>query len=182
VQNWCANQQPPWSVYRGDGGSEQSVEQFVELLDGRDFDDLATSVFCNRQRTSSRAGILKAEAVYRFAKVLHDFEVNTFGDTEDTSRNDRVEQAIRKIPGQKSGISFSYFLMLAGSEGFVKADRMICRFVAEAMRQPATPAIAQRLVLDAASNLGLSPRLLDYAIWNYQRSRSASTLQKFAEK
>ncbi len=176
VQNWCLRQQRQWAIYRTAGSSEHSIEDFVKLLDGHDFEALARDVFSNRQRTSTSSGILKAEAVYRFARVLRDFHINVFGDTEDATLNQSVEKAIRKIPGQKSGISFSYFLMLAGSDKFVKADRMICRFVAEAIQASKTvsPAMAQSLVVEASSELkreipGLTPRLLDYAIWTYQR-------------
>jgi hypothetical protein len=104
VQNWCLRQQPQWPMYRTAGGSEHSIENFVELLEGQDFEALATDAFRNRQRTSTSSGILKAEAVYRFAKVLRDFHINLFGDTEDLTINQSVGEAIRKIPGQKSGI------------------------------------------------------------------------------
>jgi hypothetical protein len=66
--------------------------------------------------------------------------------------------------------------MLAGSDEFVKADRMICRFVSEAIQapKPVSPAIAQNMIVEASSALKpeipvLTPRLLDYAIWTYQR-------------
>src|SRR5262249_44922910 len=45
-----------------------------------------------------------------------------------------------------SGISFKYFLMLAGSDEFVKADRMLCRFMADAIgtASEVTPGVAQK--------------------------------------
>jgi len=47
------------------------------------------------------------------------------------SDNDLFE-AIAAIPGQASGISLEYCLMLAGYSGFTKPDRMVPRFVAGA--------------------------------------------------
>ena len=41
----------------------------------------------------------------------------------------KIEHEIRRIPGQSSGISFKYLLMLSGIEGYVKPDRMIIRFI-----------------------------------------------------
>ena len=180
VQNWCLSQQPPWPVYRAEGGRQASVEEFIALLQGQAFKALSRNVFKNRQRTSTSSGILKAEAVFRFARVLSDFGISLLGDTEDQTKNERVEEVIRKIPGQRSGISFSYFLMLAGSDNFVKADRMLCRFVAEAIGapRPVSSKTAETLVLAASSHLkqefpDLTPRLLDHAIWNYQRQTRA---------
>jgi hypothetical protein len=40
---------------------------------------------------------------------------------------------IETIPGQGSGISFKYFSMLAGNGNYVKPDRMVKRFVADAL-------------------------------------------------
>lgn len=94
---------------------------------------LAKEVFCNQQRTSSRNGILKVKAVYQFADVLRKNGINTFGDTENDCRNEKVRAKIREIKGQKSGMSFDYFLMLAGSDGHIKTDRMLLDFVAEAL-------------------------------------------------
>jgi hypothetical protein len=50
---------------------QYSVKVFEALLSSyNDYEQVATILFDNRQRTSTRNGILKAEAVHRFAKVL----------------------------------------------------------------------------------------------------------------
>ena len=73
-------------------------------------------------------------------------------------------------------ISFKYFLMLAGFGGFVKPDRMVARFVAEALgRKVVRPDLAEALILSAHVVLrGEMPQLtaamLDYRIWSYQRN------------
>jgi hypothetical protein len=74
------------------------------------------------------------------------------------------------IRGQGSGLSWGYFLMLTGTEG-VKADRMIRRFVADALtreEREISQDDAHQLVTEAATLLGLSVSQLDFAIWLYQ--------------
>src|SRR5580698_4671667 len=98
---------------------EHTTSEFLRILEPYEnrWEEVANTVFRNRQRTSTRSGILKVEATYRFAKGLqHD-----------------LQRAIKSIPGQGSGLSYAYFLMLAGNENGVKADRMVTRFVADAL-------------------------------------------------
>ena len=157
-----------------------TINILITLLEGRYFESLAKDVFCNQQRTSTRNGILKSEAVYRFAKTLQDYGITTFGDTADDQRNEQVRTKIQEIKGQKSGISFDYFLMLAGSDRYVKADRMLRAFVADALRESNVSADNTRaLVLAACARLQaetphLTPRLLDHEIWKYQREMQKS--------
>jgi hypothetical protein len=173
VIRWCESQ--GWDRLRGPETTEQTIDAFVDRLRSQSADDLAITAFGNRQRTSAKSGILKAEAVLRFAEVLQAHGVNRLGDTDDPERNAAIEAAVRRIPGQASGISFEYFLMLAGSDQFVKADRMICRYVAAAIGKSAvSPSTARSLLLAAARSLqsifsDLTPRALDYALWDLQR-------------
>ena len=147
------------------------------------WDRLAEEVFRNRQRTSSRSGILKAEAVYRFAKALATHGIDTLADAADLDPMqpvaDTIIETIKTIPGQGSGISFKYFCMLAGNDNLFKPDRMVRRFVAEALRVPEVKVEdAERLLLEAAHALrakipNLTATRLDYEIWVYQRTRPA---------
>ncbi len=73
-------------------------------------------MFQNRQRTSSRNGILKAEAVYQFCRVLHKYSVNYLQDVIKLYGNQEFEKEIKLISGQKSGISLVYFYMLVGED------------------------------------------------------------------
>jgi hypothetical protein len=60
--------------------------------------------------------------------------------------------------------------MLSGEQG-VKADRMVRRFVADALgceEQDISQADAHELVTEAAGLLGLSVSQLDFAIWLHQ--------------
>jgi hypothetical protein len=182
VRNWCDSQTPAWRMIDRSPRSEQrrsqhTLEEFLGLLKGRDFRSLAQREFNNSQRTSSTNGILKAEATYMFAVALHHAGINDFGDTQEMTRLEKVRPTIIWIKGQGSGLSFDYFLMLSGCDAHVKADRMVRRFVANALGTTDVSAItAQQLVLEACEELkahfpNLKPRLLDYEIWSYQRAR-----------
>lgn len=135
---------------------------------------MAVAVFGNRQRTSSRSGVLKAEAVYRFACALRAHGIGYFQDAPAAASNVGLEGDILSIPGQGSGISLRYFWMLAGSDDFVKPDRMIRRFLESVLERPISLGEAEVLLRDAAQRLRalhphLTPRLLDHEVWKHQR-------------
>jgi hypothetical protein len=127
----------------------------------------------NRQRTSARSGILKAEAVLRQARMLTSEGIDAPGDIACASPTDleRLRQRwTQEVPGQASGLSWDYLHMLLGMQG-VKADRMIRRFVADALglrEQDVPPQRAHSLVSEAAAQLGVGASHIDYAIWRYQ--------------
>lgn len=129
-------------------------------------------IVANRQRTSSRGGILKAEAVRLAADVLIDAGISVPTDIASATPEQLMDVRRRwtGIRGQGSGLSWQYFLMLSGEEG-VKADRMIRRFVADALEcdeQDISQDDAHELVTEAARLLGLSVSQLDFAIWLHQ--------------
>lgn len=129
----------------------------------------------NRQLTSTRGGILKADAVYQAATQLDALGVRSPEDLRHTSNDqlDVIAQAWSNIQGQASGISWSYFLMLGGTQG-VKADRMIRRFLADALGRDRAEDVgvkeAIELVTAAAERLGTESATLDHQIWLYQRA------------
>jgi hypothetical protein len=177
VEAWCVAQTPKWPKYSTTAKARHIITDLIQVTKGYAGVDLAHRFFGgNRQRTSSRSGILKADAVVQFAKALQKNGVDDFPDIRDADRAERAKQAVRSIPGQGSGLSFDYFLMLAGDDSYVKPDRMICRFVAEAAGRPdISPYTARDAVVAACSILArefpnLTPRLLDHLIWSYQRA------------
>ena len=128
----------------------------------------------NRQRTATRSGVLKADAVGTAARMLTGQAINHPPDLQvaiRTGRAEPVEEIWRAVPGQQSGISWRYLLMLAGVAE-VKPDRMIRRFVADALHQVQVDAqTAARLVTEVQhTNPGVSLRALDHAIWQHQRT------------
>jgi hypothetical protein len=153
---------------------QESIGEFIEKIDKLGIEHFTDQVFKNRQRTSTRNGILKTMAVYQFASVLRKYGVNYFQDVPKVMFDLQLEKEIKDIPGQGSGISLRYFFMLAGSNDFIKPDRMILRFLTNALGL--TPSIEEcQLLLKEASDVlkvkykHMNPRLLDYQIWSFTR-------------
>jgi hypothetical protein len=180
IDRFCRSQTPQWDgqdyARRRDSGP--TITEFVDLLDhcltqGETYETL----FGNRQRTSSRGGILKAEAVHLFAKALSDSGINKYSDMKKQHKLAEAEKRILSIPGQRSGLTFTYFLMLSGENNYVKGDSHIRRFVSEALSIGLHHLTEQKqaamLLTEAATKLsidypGLTPVKLDYAVWSYQ--------------
>lgn len=139
----------------------------------------ATSILRNRQRTSARGGILKAEAVATFASTLAAHGIEYFQDIPAFDEHSQIHRDLRRIRGQASGISIGYFWMLAGSDHLVKPDRMILGYLCQTLDRPVQLHEARFLIPAAVEILRdeyphLSPRLLDYKIWEYQRKQGRS--------
>jgi hypothetical protein len=158
---------------------ERRICDLLEVLQKYEnrWDEMALKVFGNRQRTSSRSGIRKAEAAFRFAKIVHQFGIKTFADALKLGLSKDLETAIKTIEGQGSGISLAYFLILAGHQDVVKPDRWVRRFVANALgRKSVAPEVAVKLVRSASLALrpefpNLVPSVLENKIWNYERGQ-----------
>jgi hypothetical protein len=160
----------------GTNGEDDTPADLVDFIDRLGGPEAFAERMENRQRTSSKSGILKAEAVLREARVLVEEGVQKPSDLHaaDADRLDQLSTKWAAITGQGSLISWHYFLMCAGLPG-VKPDRMIRRFVADALGRPAADAVgveeARILVTLAAERMGRDPRVVDFNIWKYQRER-----------
>lgn len=180
VQRYCAyfgfRLFRPYETSFPEAKEQQSVGDFCDRIEHVGVRDFAANVLQNHQRTSTRNGILKAEAALQFAEVLRSFSIDIFQDLESHPDGGQLETAVRSIRGQGSGLSFGYFLMLAGNDQFVKPDRMVKRFLTNALERPvAQDREAARFVETAAHQLHadfprLTPRVLDHAIWSFQRA------------
>ena len=148
----------------------EDVRSFIEASGGPEGFALRMR---NHQRTSSRNGILKAEAVLQEARILEHESVAVPADLAGAGeeRLQHLQARWSAVPGQASGISWRAFCMLVGLAE-VKPDRMIRRYVAGALGRAGESAVgveeARDLVMATAAHLGVSPRALDYAIWSYQ--------------
>lgn len=145
--------------------------------------DMVSNVFQNMQRTSTKSGILKAEACKLVAQVLKFNGINTLNDMRqailDPIRLESIFVQLKTIPGQKSGISSSYLCMLAGDDNFIKPDRHILNFIRSQLNLLDNPTAeeAQILLIQVAKILkskypNLTPRLLDHSIWKWQRDNA----------
>ncbi len=152
-----------------------SIQKFVEINREYGVERMAAEVYGNRQRTSTRGGILKAEAAVLFAQALADHGVDYFQDVSKIQENLGFETAIKEIPGQHSGVSLRYFYMLAGDANFIKPDRMVKRFLFSATGEQLSDDECQRALAETCAILAkdypnLTPRSLDNLIWKYQRT------------
>lgn len=155
---------------QGADAQTDTPAQLFEFIGGCGGPDGFAAAVMNRQRTSSRNGILKAQAVMEAAELLTEHAVAGPDDLRQMQGTslDRLARGWRLIRGQGSGLSWDYFLMLNGLEG-VKADRMVRRFVARALNRPEDGVSAEEardLVASAAGTLGVGQRVVDFAIWS----------------
>ena len=155
------------------GQKEHTVDEFItniESVGGPVI--LATDILKNRQRTSTSNGVLKAEACYMFAKLLHDLKINTLKDFFAFKDKDYLDYKIKSLPGQSSGIMLNYFYMLAGDTTRVKEDRWVFRFVQEAIPEVKTLKDVDDVFQHAVEILkeeypNITISLLDNVIWTY---------------
>jgi len=162
---------------RGDG--DRTIADLIAIFAAVGVEGMAERVFQNRQRTSSQSGILKSEAAMLYCRALTDAGINTFTDF-DKERKEYAEAIILGLPGQSSGIAFDYFMMLAGDDNLIKPDRMVQRYVGNALEldtipQPRQAAILVRLAAQELCRRGhrWTPLSLDNAIWRFQSEKTA---------
>jgi hypothetical protein len=155
------------------------LEDLRKVIAGEGGPKAFADTVANRQRTSTRGGILKAEAVERACQALIGVNIRTVHDLRvaDVSRLTAAEQAWLQIRGQGSGLSWRYLLMLTGRQD-VKPDRMVIGFVKDALGHRPTAAQAADLVQNAAAALRAEVRTLDHRIWQYQRTATGRTSQR----
>lgn len=155
---------------------QENIDEFIRKIELIGIEKFSEDVLKNRQRTSTRNGILKTEATLEFSKILSEYEINYFQDVKKIYSNESFETKIRNIPGQKSGISLQYFFMLAGDENLIKPDRMIIRFLERTLNRKISNDDSQNILLETCELLkekypSMNPRILDNLIWRYERGR-----------
>jgi hypothetical protein len=154
--------------------AQVTVSQFIDQIASHGPEGFARDILRNRSRTSTRGGILKAAASLQFAEVLRDHGVQVLQDLHRRSEDAILENDLRAVHGQGSGISVRYFFMLAGADHLIKPDRMILRFLSRVLGRPVCAAEAQELLSDAADRLrqkhsSVTAQSLDYVIWSRER-------------
>lgn len=165
---------------RQDRGGDASTDGASELagnIDARGGPDAWAIAIGNRRPTSTSPGApLKADAIYRLANNLVDAGTDTaeaFRSAVANGRADELKSLWRSTPGQRSGITWEYALMLLGVPG-VKADRMVVRYVARALERPTldmSPVEAAELVRGVAERNDWNVIRTDHAIWRFESGR-----------
>ncbi|UGU30619.1 hypothetical protein LT350_29570 [Mycolicibacterium smegmatis] len=133
----------------------------------------------NRQNTSTRGGIRKADAALRHADVFRAHGVDDLGDAialfGDDERFAAVNADLRTIPGEgANAVRRDYLWMLIGQDDIIKPDRMVLRWF---RHQGVTvdPVGARDLIaaLVPAVSAGLKRPVtaweIDHALWNAGR-------------
>lgn len=155
---------------------EERLDRFVEEVEKVGVESFAAEVLHNRQRTSTRSGIRKAEASLRYARVLLEAGVSDLGDAAallvDDARLTKVEAELARVPGHGAhGVRMGYLWMLVGDDHRVKPDRMVLRWLADVLAAPVPVVQARTLLERAAADIGCTPWALDHAIWTAARGR-----------
>ncbi|WP_281227789.1 hypothetical protein [Flavobacterium aquiphilum] len=174
VQNTISRFCNYYRIDKFSSSQEVTTSDFLKLMKEKSIKELTESIYQNRQRTSTRNGILKSEAVILFLEVLQKFKIEKLKDVDKIFSSEQFENEIKKIPGQNSGISLTYFFMLAGSDDLIKPDRMIVRFLESISGEKVSLNDCQLILVEVANQLkkngfNITPKKLDNLIWNYQR-------------
>jgi hypothetical protein len=170
-----------YSYLLGEVGEESTLINFIAYFDMLGVERMTQEVFQNRQRTSTRNGILKTDAVEQFTRVLIKNGVNQRKDME-TANHEAIKADITRIPGQRSGLSLRYFYMLLGDTNFVKPDRHIKSFIYAAIGSHLDDTTCHDVLVATCYQLQtefphLTPRALDARIWqHYQHTPNMATL------
>lgn len=153
---------------------EQRLDDFAQDIRTVGVERFAAEIVTNRGRTSTRGGVLKAEAALSSAEILVKHGVQTIGDAAallgEHARLDRAEADLATVRGHGGGVRLGYLWMLAGDDQHVKPDRMVLRWIARHLR-PVSVDEARELVVATAARLGCTPWELDHAIWRAEPRR-----------
>jgi hypothetical protein len=114
---------------------EEPLIRVVSRIDSQGVERWAAKELANRQRTSTRSGILEAQATRDYAAILVHADVSTLDDValvlDDPARLANLEDELARVPGHgKHGVRLGYLWILAGDDQTVKPDRMVLRWVA----------------------------------------------------
>jgi hypothetical protein len=157
--------------------AEQPLEAFVADVHAVGVERFAGEVVRHRGRTSTRGGILKADAALRYAHTLLAHDVHHLGDLHrlfaDADRFNQLEVRLRQVSGNGArDVRLGYLWMLTGQDDLVKPDRMVLRWLTRHSPTPVDPATARDLLAAVAQVVGCTPWELDHAIWRAESGRS----------
>ncbi len=78
VNRFCKH----FQIKKYSASKELTTSDFLKLMKSININDLTENIYNNRQRTSSKNGILKSEAVIRFLEVLQNNKIETLKDIQ----------------------------------------------------------------------------------------------------
>lgn len=158
----------------GTHGAEDLLRSIMEAGGARKW---AEDVVQNRKPAHTRPGVpLKAEIIEQAAQLMIDLGIHTVPDlrrvVEEKPQDNPVYYGWKKLPSQSSGVTYNYLLLLAGMQS-IKPDRMVLRFLADALGKNTQISNdrACRLLTETAKHLGVEPRVLDHIVWRAASGR-----------
>lgn len=165
--------------FRADGGANASTDGVADLL--RSFDSLGgadawADAIGNRKPVATTAGSpLKAAAIQQCARVLLDAEIDRAADLRaaEPSVVESVRTAWSAVPGQRSGLTWSYLAMLCDATA-PGHDHLVRRYLARAHGVPAAEFTADgalRALEVSAEALSVDARDLEHAVWRRESGR-----------
>jgi len=154
--------------FRRAGGADPRRDTAVDLRDvivqAGGPDVFAAEVLANRQLTSTSNGIPKSEACLRLAELLVDHGVSSVAALRRRQRSraglEEVARAWRAVPGQRSGRTWRWFLMMTGVPG-PRVDVEIRHWVSGVLGRVVGPGEAADLLGAATSRTRLAPAQVD---------------------
>lgn len=173
IERFCNKIELDWRT------SKVTTSEVIAKIETVEMNTLTTE-YLSANRTSSKNGILKAEAYRQALYVLKANKIESCSDVVQEANDNTFESAFKAIPGQGSGVSLKYFYMLCGNEGLVKPDRHIIRFVSMALNRPTLTNQELKeipMLFENACQIFrkehpcITPRRLDYIIWSFMRRK-----------
>lgn len=161
--------------YKNAYGEKQTVSEFINVIKSIGIEKFADTVL-SKNKTAGQNSILKAEAVYKWAKILQSKGIEKKEDFGRLGQNGikELEKDFATIQGQGEAV-IKYFFMLCGNENLCKPDRHILRFLSNLTGTTVCENEAQAIMDDLVKELrtdfpDMTVRKLDYIIWKYQKS------------
>lgn len=155
----------------------------LPLSNLRDLTVDSLTALTNRQRTSTRGGIRKSDAVLRHFDVFREHNVDTLQAAlcvfSDAERFAALDKALRSIPGEGGyGIRRNYLWMVIGQDDLIKPDRMVLRWL-DRHGVKTDPDGARKIIAAIAARMPLregrrpTPWEIDHAIWLATRRKKS---------
>ncbi|ART70270.1 heme peroxidase [Mycobacterium dioxanotrophicus] len=163
--------------YRAAQGGDADTDGAPELL--ANVEELGGPVqwaaeIGNRRPTSTVKGApLRSAALIEVAQALVGLGIRTTADlrrvTEDSERYAQAKAAWCAVPGQRSGFTWRYLVLLA-QQPEVAADPSVAGYVDRELGA-ADPAGVARLLRDVSESAGWDAAALHHAIWRFESAR-----------
>lgn len=160
---------------------QQSISSFVTDIQKQGIYVVTNNIFqyngkvyTGMNKAKKRQFKLKTQLVYEFAALLCKNNVDYFQHVPSIINNTTFNTAALEIDGI-GDLTLSYFFMLSGSDDLIKFDRWLDRNVRYVLGKTITASDALDLFTKTCTILiskypHLTPRLLDYAVWDYTRN------------